>query len=573
MEIFLSPPLSHASSSAISAALSTTTPYPPSRTHPPLSHALLRRRSRRQPPPPKRRLASNPSTPQMPAPPPPTHHRLPDSTSALVGPRLNLHNRVQSLIRANDLDSAAALARHSVFSNTRPTVFTCNAIIASMYRAKRFHDAIVLFQYFFNQCNIVPNVVSYNNLIVSHCESGEVDRALEVYRYILDNAPFSPSSVTYRHITKGLIDAGRIGEASDFLREMLVKGHGADSLVFNNLISGYLSLGNLEKALELFDELKERCAVYDGVVSATFMEYWFKEGKVKEAMQEYKGYKDRKYRMVPATSNVLLEVLLKYGRKTEAWALFEEMLDNHTPPTFQAVNSDTFSLMVNEMFKEGKIEESMEVFKKCGTAAKSKPFSMDVAGFNNMIVRFSEIDRMEEAEKYFAELQSKSLSPDVTSYKNLIEGYIRLDRCDEALDRYTKMVEAGLRVIPEYANKWFSYLVEKGKIAECVPILTKMAEREPKPDVTTYDIVLRALCNQGDFDTALNIVTQMMNYSVGFTAALKEFMLAAFEKEGRREEVDKIVNARYPFFAPQRPPVPPRVPFQQVSQLGSNTPY
>ena len=88
------------------------------RIEPPL-HAL--RRDPSQPPPQR-----DPNAP-----------RLPDSTSALVGPRLNLHNRVQSLIRAGDLDAASAVARHSVFSNTRPTVFTCNAIIAAMYRAKR----------------------------------------------------------------------------------------------------------------------------------------------------------------------------------------------------------------------------------------------------------------------------------------------------------------------------------------------------------------------------------------------------------------------------------------------------
>lgn len=89
------------------------------RIEPPL-HAL--RRDPSQPPPQR-----DPNAP-----------RLPDSTSALVGPRLNLHNRVQSLIRAGDLDAASAVARHSVFSNTRPTVFTCNAIIAAMYRGKRY---------------------------------------------------------------------------------------------------------------------------------------------------------------------------------------------------------------------------------------------------------------------------------------------------------------------------------------------------------------------------------------------------------------------------------------------------
>lgn len=147
--------------------------------------------------------------------------------------------------------------------------------MAAMYRAKRYDDAIALFQFFYNQSNIVPNIVSYNVLINTHCDAGRVDVGLDVYRHILANAPFSPSPVTYRHLTKGLIDAGRINEAVDLLREMLNKGHGADSLVYNNLISGFLELENLEKANEFFDELKERCLVYDGVVNATYMDWFF----------------------------------------------------------------------------------------------------------------------------------------------------------------------------------------------------------------------------------------------------------------------------------------------------------
>lgn len=478
--------------------------------------------------------------------------RLPDSTSALVGPRLNIHNRVQSLIRAGDLDSSAAIARHAVFSSVRPTVFTCNAIIAAMYRAGRHSDAKVLFQYFFNQSDIIPNIVSYNNLIVAHCGTGDVDESIKVYHHILEAAPFSPSAFTYRNLTKGLINAGRINDAVDLLREMLNRGQGADSLVYNNLISGFLNLGNLDKANELFEELQERCLVYDGVVSATFMDWYFKQGREKEAMESYKYLMDKQFRMVPATCNVLLEVLLKYGKEKEAWQLFDNMLDNHTPPTFQAVNSDTISIMVNECFRLGKIAEAMEVFKKVGKGAKSRPFAMDVAGFNNMIIRLCELEMTEEAENYLAQLQSKSLSPDVTTYRTFIEAYIKLEKLDEALDKYAKMAAAH-RVIPEYANKWFNFFIEKGKVTECVPILMKMGEAEIKPDATTYDIVIRGLCGIGDLDTCSSVVGQMMAVGVGITPKLKEFLLDAFEKEGRREVIARIVNSRFPFYSPPQP--------------------
>ncbi|XP_059648292.1 pentatricopeptide repeat-containing protein At1g10270-like [Cornus florida] len=518
--------------------------------------AERRRRKRRlRIEPPLHALRRDPSAPRPR--PDPNAPRLPDSTSALVGPRLNLHNRVQSLIRAGDLDSASVLARQAVFSNTRPTVFTCNAIMAAMYRAKRFDDAIALFQFFFNQSNIVPNIVSYNFFINTHCDAGRVDVGLEVYRDILANSPFSPSAVTYRLLTKGLIDAGRIGEAVNLLREMLNKGHGADSLVFNNLISGFLKLENLDKANELFDELKERCLVYDGVVSATFMDWFFNKGREREAMDSYRSLLDRQFQMIPATCNVLLEVLLKHRKKAEAWALFDNMLDNHTPPTFQAVNSETFNIMVNECFKLGKFSEAMAVFKRVGKKVKSKPFSMDVAGYNNMITRLCENGMMPEAEKVFGELSSKSLNPDVTTYRTLIDTYFREERVDDALQMYTKMVEAGLRVIPVYANRWFTELVEKGKVVECVWILTKMGDRDPKPDVLSYDVVIRELCKEGYLDASLALLSQMVRYNVGITSPLRELVSQAFGKEGRGEQIENLFITRGPGYGARYQPTGP----------------
>lgn len=413
-----------------------------------------------------------------------------------------------------------------------------------MYRAKRYDDAVALFNFFFNQSNIVPNVVSYNFLIVSQCESGRVDDGFEVYRHILANAPFSPSSVTYRHLTKGLIDAGRIGEAVDLLREMLSKGHGADSLVFNNLIKGFLDLGDLGKANELFDELKERCLVYDGVVSATFMDWFFEQGREKEAMEAYKGLLDRQFRMIPATGNVLLECLLKHGREKDAWELFHTMLDNHTPPNTQAVNSDTFNIMVNECFRLGKSDEAVAAFRKVGVKANSKPFSMDVAGYNNIIVRFAEHGMIEEAEKFFEELRSKSLSPDVTGYRTLIDAFLKEKRVDDSLQMFHLMVDANLRVIPSYANKWLGELIENDKVIESSQLLTKLGEKDPKPDVMTYEIVIKGLCKAEAFDQCKDIICQMMRYGVGVTPTLKEFIVDVFEKEGQKDEIEKLLDRR-----------------------------
>ncbi|KAK8921962.1 Pentatricopeptide repeat-containing protein [Platanthera zijinensis] len=67
---------------------------------------------------------------------------------------------MQTLIRCGELVAASSHARHAVFSSIRTTVFTCNAIMASMHRARRLEDSVALFHFFYVQQNIVPNILS-----------------------------------------------------------------------------------------------------------------------------------------------------------------------------------------------------------------------------------------------------------------------------------------------------------------------------------------------------------------------------------------------------------------------------
>ena len=351
---------------------------------------------------------------------------------------------------------------------------------------------------------------------------------------------------------------------------MLNKGHGADSLVYNNLISGFLNLENLDKANGLFDELKERCLVYDGVVNATLMDWFFNRGREKEAMESYKSLLDKQFRMIPATCNVLLEVLLKHGKKTEAWALFDQMLDNHTPPNFQAVNSETFNIMVNECFKLGKIDEALATFRKVGTKVNSKPFAMDVAGYNNIITRYCENGMLSEAETLFTELCSKSLSPDVNTYRTLIDAYLKVEQIDDALQTFKKMVEAGLRVVASFGNRVFEELIKNGKAVDCAQILKKMGEKDPKPDASCYDVVIKGLCNGGSFDLSRDLLEEMIRYGIGITPALQQFVNEAFGKVGRGEEIERVLSMnRWGYTPPSRMTGPrQQQPFRRAELTG-----
>ncbi|XP_020591428.1 pentatricopeptide repeat-containing protein At1g10270-like [Phalaenopsis equestris] len=466
--------------------------------------------------------------------------RLPDATAALVGPRLSLHNRIQTLIRAGDLDAASVQARHAIFSPIKPTVFTCNAVMSSMLRASRFGDVFALFHFFFTQQNIIPNIVSYNILINAHCDAGQVNTALDVYRQILHNAPFTPSTYTYRYLIKGLVDSSRIADAVSLLREMLNRGHSADTLVYDIVIAGFIALNDMEKAIELFDELRERCQVYDGVVHATLMKGYWKLGMDKEAMECYQSLLDRQFRMHPATCNVLLETLLMHDKVTEAEQLFDQMLDEHKPPVFMGINAESYSIMINHCFNKGKFAEAIETFNTTGL----KPLPKDLGRYNHIIGKLCENGMVQDAVKLFEEMLSQSVEPDAATYGFIIDAYFRDCRFEDAMVFFDKLVNGGdgsLKAALEICNKMVNELVKAGCLVQALEVVRKMGVSGTRPSMATYEVLITGLCKEGDFDSVLALFEEMVKCGILVSIELQSFVSESFEKAGRSLDIELLL--------------------------------
>ncbi|GAV59007.1 PPR domain-containing protein/PPR_1 domain-containing protein [Cephalotus follicularis] len=443
---------------------------------------------------------------------------------------VNVHKTFQSLLRAGDLDAAYAYA-HTPEGNGTPTVFTCNAVIAAMINANRHNDAIYLFQYFFQLSKgIYPNVASFNLLIKAYMDAYRVDMALVVYYGT--QSRWVHSSVMGRVLIKGLIENGLLYTALSFLRVFSYEFEG-DSILYNDVIKGFLDIDDIGKANGLFEELKGKCAQYDGVLHATFMDWFFKKGRAKEGMEMYQSLLDRGIsKMNPNTGNILLSVLLKHGKEPEAWKLFDQMLGNHSPPVFHAVNSNSYNIMVNECFTSGKYSEAIQVFRRIGKQLGSKPFAMDILGYNNIITKLCDNNLLVEAEALFEELISstKSLSPNAITYRILIEAYFREDRTDDAFRLFTKMVKSKLWVTATFGCKVFNELVKNKKVEKAFEMLEIMEESDVKPDPTIYEILIFGLRNENLLDKSRTVVIQMLKHGVGLTPTLWKFLPEIFVK-------------------------------------------
>ncbi|VVA99368.1 unnamed protein product [Arabis nemorensis] len=215
--------------------------------------------------------------------------------------------------------------------------------------------------------------------------------------------------------------------------------------MYMNLIRGYLEQGNLDMAYELRDDFKT-CSLRNRIeiLNSVFVEHLFKQGKDEEAMELYKSSLNNKdgFTANGAVANAYLKVLLKYGKKTQAWALFQYMLDNYSNYHRSELDVDTLNMMVNECFKSGRFSDALNTFIK--TKAKLK--YLPVGAYKNIITRFCRNGNLSEAENVFDELLKESFTkPDVATYTSLIHAYVEAGRTEDAVQTANKMITSNLQ--------------------------------------------------------------------------------------------------------------------------------
>ncbi|CAH8269286.1 unnamed protein product [Arabidopsis lyrata] len=342
----------------------------------------------------------------------------------------HLNTRVKLMIKMLNLNDAAELSSYAIFTKRRQNVTTeiCEAIIGAMCKAKRYNDALNLFHYFFNDYNLKPNISFCNHIIGALCEQNRLQEA--------------------------------------FALRLMKKEEDVGSSVLNHLIRGHLKDdGDFTSAKRIFDVLKRKLVssgdaqVFDlkcsvsgdyneiAVVKATIMEFWFEQGNDKEAIECYRTLAPKNFRMNAKTGNTLLQLFLKYGKKTEAWTLFNQMLErrNAQPSGF---DSETCNIMVNECFKLGKISEAIKTFDKVKTVEDDE----SQLCYGNILARFCEQGMLPEAETYFAEMSSKQyLIPNIPSYRTMIDAYCKAARFDDAFRVLDRAVEANLKCVATFS--------------------------------------------------------------------------------------------------------------------------
>ncbi|KAL3630701.1 hypothetical protein CASFOL_023685 [Castilleja foliolosa] len=528
----------------------------PSRTYPPPSFIPIRllsfatpeeaaaeRRKR------KRRLRIEPplsafrqqqQQQQRPSPSPsqnPNAPKIPEPVSALSGNRLTLHNRILKLIRENDLEEAALFTRHSIYSNCRPTIYTCNSVMAAQLRQAKYTELLSLHR-FITQAGVAANVVTYNLLLSVYLDCRKTDLALEQYKQLINDAPFNPSPTTYRILIKGLINNNQVEKALELKDEMDLKRFKPDPTIYSYLMLGQANNSNADAIFDLYEELKQKLGtdeITDGVIYGNLMKGYFLKGMETEAMEVYKMVigEGSPVKMTDIAYNYVLEALTKNGKLSVALDLFEKMKNEHDFPRKLTVNLGSYNIMVDGYCAEKRFEDAIRVFRSMG----EKRCSPDTLSYNVLIDQLCSNEKLAEAEELYKGMADNKVNPDEYTFVTLMDTCFKENRPDDAAQYFKTMVESKLRPNMAVYNRLMEGLFKVGKFEEAKSFFDMMLPKLKMND-DAYKFIMNVLFENGKHGEVLGIVKGILKEEPDdLTEELEEFVREGLRKEGREDEL------------------------------------
>ncbi|KAH9296703.1 hypothetical protein KI387_044283 [Taxus chinensis] len=417
--------------------------------------------------------------------------KFPEPISVLVGDRLCLHNRIQALLRDGNFDDAILGVRHAMFSNCRPTIFTCNAVLDHLQKAGKHTELLSLYK-FITQSGVIPNIVTYNTVVSTHCEKLDIDAAVNILNDIYA-AEMTPSTATFIQLMMAHFRLKKYEEAMRLFREMLDKCHGADPSTSAVTIEGFVNGGAIDQATELYMEMKRHGSIFSEQVFCILIRGYFATSRVSEAMEVF-NFIPEKLQPTVLSYNAMLDGLFKAGRDQEGMDFFDSFKSKNVIP-----NASTYAIIMSRLVEQGNVDRALFLLDYM-----DENRAPTTAVYNALLIahfkKHMDGQISKQIDYLVQDMLKKSCEPDAVTYTILIDGFFKEGKLEEALKMLRKIMESGFRPDVDVYNKLFGHLCNEGNLDDAQKLFQGMVGGGQNPDVATYDILKEGFSKSGRMD-------------------------------------------------------------------------
>ncbi|KAK9684257.1 hypothetical protein RND81_10G197200 [Saponaria officinalis] len=270
---------------------------------------------------------------------------------------------------------------------------------------------------------------------------------------------------------------------------------------FNLIIRRYARAKKVDDAVRTFDKMEQYGMKLELSDFNRFLDTLCKSRQVEKAHQVFDKMKTRRFRPDQKSYTILLE---GWGQQQNLLRLDEvywEMKADGFDPDVVA-----YGIIMNAYCKAGKVDRALEKFNE-----------MEVKGIEPsphiyciLINGLGSEKRLGEALKFHEMSKAGGVMPEVPTYNAVVGSYCWSMRFEEAFRVVDEMRRCGVGPNSRTYDIILHHLVGAGRYKEAYLTFRKMGDDQGcDPTLSTYEIILRMFCNNGELNMAIQVWEQM----------------------------------------------------------------
>ncbi|KAK6136039.1 hypothetical protein DH2020_030205 [Rehmannia glutinosa] len=425
---------------------------------------------------------------------------------------------IRVYVRKGATNDAIETFRSMGFRGFRPSVYTCNMILAAIVKVGRFESVWLFFSEILAK-GICPNVGMFNILLNVLCADGKLKKASYLLRK-MEESGYAPNVVSYNTVLNWYCKKGRYKEAIPLLDHMSCRGIEADVFTYNVLVDDLY--GKIVVAGKIYDEMCKVNISPNRITYNALIDGHCRVGNFVEAFGLLNDMEARGLKPNEVTYGTLLNGLCKHGELDSTKSLLARMkLDGVN------VNSFMYTMLMDGECRSGTLTETVKLVDKMF----KDNINPDVVTYSVLVNGFCRAGQINCAKEIICKIFRSGIRPNNIVYSTLIFNLCRLGDINEAIKIYTVMLRNGHCADLFVCNLLISTLCRRDGL-KAFELLDEMVKFGCQPSFYTYRSLLKGLCRGGNFKEAVIFFDKLRNIPSATDVIIYNTMVAELCERG-----------------------------------------